>query len=173
MNWDIVVINKIISFLDWKDSINFCSCCKNIYRLSKKYENEIWKNKVIISPLFEIENYKKFHINSELGIGMIVEYTIHEMNKVLKTEIWRIKKGKKKRNNNIPTIFFLGYDKLQTTILYITEFYGYDRGNEKIHITKSFEEAQNYNYKTYLKKFPLNSSIKRVSYIISFYELHI
>ena len=176
---DIVLLDKIASFLDWKDLVNFCCCCKTIQRIGKKYENEIWKKKVREGEIFKIENYKIFHINRELNNGLVIEYFLHknfEIEDKLSTQIWKIRYGKNIKENFLPHIFLPGYrvediENLKT--LYITEFYSFDVGAEKQHITTNLTEAKNYNLLTYKREIALNNSIERRRYELRFYELRI
>jgi hypothetical protein len=176
---DIVLLDKIASFLDWKDLVNFCFSCKSIYRISKKYENEIWKKKVKINEIFKIENYKKFHINMELNNGLVIEYFLHKSfdteNKI-RTDLWKIRNGKNMKENLLPHIFLPGYriEDIENNItLYITEFYSYDVGAEKRYITSNLREAKEYNFLTYKRELLLNDSIERRRYELRFYELRV
>ena len=198
-NLDIVCLENISYFLDWKDFFNLSHVNRKLYKLSQKL---LWKDE--LSKEYESDkcytldldvkkeykeykeynnSYKEYYTRCKLGKGVWIQYhieTFFETPRIskIKTQVWKKINGHINNYDDYveyPALFLLGHKDI-TGKFYVLEFINiYDYTESHFYISDNIENYEKYSIETY-KIFPLINkelNIKLNEYFIRFYEMKI
>lgn len=172
-NLDIVCLENIFHFLEWKDLFNLSHVNKKFYKLTQKL---LWRDRLSenykADKIYNIDLYfepyyhkefsnsrKEFYTRSKLGKGLWIQYhnsTIavtydNQLYKIVENRVWE------KTNGHIndyetetdyleyPSLFLLGYNEDFSGKVYISEYIDFHNFQESsVYISKDINKANKY-----------------------------